>query len=106
MTVGEILRVVDATKENEYDDMTKIGWINEVEGMLFCETGRRDSIEFVPLCSSTDDVSLSEPYSRMYFLYIYAMMEMSKNDFDTYLKIMIEFEKVFAQYAKSVIRNR
>ena len=68
MTVGDILRVVDATKQNEYDDVTKIGWINEVEGMVYCETGT--DAEFVPVCSSSDGGSLSEPYSRIYFLYI------------------------------------
>ena len=106
MTVSDVLRVVDATRENKFDDMTKIGWLNEVEGMIFCETGRNDGAEFVPLFSSADEVSLSEPYSRMYFLYIYAMMAMAKSEFSAYLKIMTEFEKIFAQYAKSVIRSR
>lgn len=106
MTVGEILRVVDATRVNEYDDMTKIGWINEVEGMIFCETGSKEKEEFVPFCSSSDRVTLEEPYSRAYFLYIYAMMAMAKGEYQVYSQLIAEFEKAFLQYAKFVIRNR
>ena len=106
MTVGEILRVVDATKANEYDDATKIGWINEVEGMIFCETANERKGEFVSLRSSNDKVSLPDPYTRIYFLYIYAMMAISNNEYLVYLKVIAEFEKAFAQYARFVIRNR
>ena len=106
MTVCDVLRVVDATKENDFDDMTKIGWINEVEGMILCETGSGSGAEFVPHRSGSDKVMLSEPYSRMYFLYIYAMMAISGNEYEVYLQFMSEFEKVFSQYAKFLIRNR
>ena len=106
MTVGDILRVVDSTKPNEYDDLTKIGWINEVEGMIYCETAKGAGGEFVPLCSSDDIVSLPKAYTRVYFLYICAMMCLSKNEYTVYLKMITEFERAFAQYAKYVIRNR
>lgn len=100
------MRVVDATKANDYDDITKIGWINEVESMIFCETGKKEPQEFVPLRSSNDTVTLPEAYTRIYFLYIYAMIAMSRSEYTVYLKIIPEFEKAFAQYAKYVIRNR
>ena len=106
MTVGDILRVVDATKANEYDDATKIGWINEVEGMIYCETANARKAEFIPLRSSNDKVSLPEAYTRIYFLYIYAMMSLSKSEYTVYLRVIAEFEKAFSQYARFAIRNR
>ena len=106
MTVSEILKVVDTLKANTLDDEIKLGWINEVEGRLFYEINKSSHQDYAPIRSLSDTLSVSEPYSRMYVLYLVAMIAFSLGQYDTFSMSMGEFEKAVEEYAKYVIRNR
>ena len=106
MTVCEIIKVVDSLKANTLDDEIKLGWINEVEGRLFCEVNKGSHKDFTPLRSLSDTVAVSEPYSRMYVLYLVAMIAFSLGKYETFSSSMGEFERAVGEYARYVIRNR
>ena len=106
MKVGQIISIIDELKENEINDEIKLFWINEVEGRISGEILKRKSGEFKSLVSFSDELSVPEPYSRLYVLYLDAMIAFSKGDYDAYYTVTAEFEKAFSEYARFVIRNR
>ncbi len=106
MKVGQIISIVDELKENEINEEIKMFWINEVEWRISGEIFKRKIGEFKELVSFSDELSVPEPYSRLYVLYLDAMIAFSKGEYDTYFTVIAEFEKVFSEYARFVIRNR
>ena len=106
MTVGKLISVFDAIKENGATDDVKLVWLNEVEGRIAFEIHKKKAEEFKALVSSEDTLMLPEPYSRMYILYLAAMISFSNKEYSFYSKLIAEYENVFAEYARYVIRNR
>lgn len=106
MKIKKLISTLDAIKENEFNDDTKLYWINEVEGRIACEIYKKNAAEFVGLVSEEDELSVSEPYSRIYILYLIAMIAFAKGEYDLYSKTVIEYETAFSEYARYVIRNR
>jgi hypothetical protein len=106
MKVGQIISIIDELKENEVNEEIKLYWLNEVEGRICSELFKMGAGEIKALVSLGDDVLAPEPYTRMYVLYLEAMLAFSKGDFDAYFKINGEFEKAFSEYSRYVIRNR
>lgn len=106
MTVGKLISVFDAIKENSTNDDVKLVWLNEVEGRIAFEVHKKKAEDFKALVSTEDALMLPEPYSRMYILYLGAMISFSTKEYSIYSKLIAEYEKVFAEYARYVIRNR
>lgn len=106
MKIGQIISIIDELKENEVNEEIKLFWLNEVEGRIVSEIFKRGTNEIKTLVSLGDELSAPEPYSRLYVLYLEAMLSFSKGDFDAYFKINGEFEKAFSEYSRYVIRSR
>ena len=106
MKVNEIISIIDELKENDVNDELKLFWLNEVEGRINGEIFKRKREELQSIVSLSDDLSAPSTYSRIYVLYLGAMIEFGKGNYDSYYKILAEFEKAFSEYAKYIIRNR
>lgn len=106
MKVERLIATVDAIKENDVNDDTKLIWINEVEGRVACEIHKKNALEYRNIISINDELSIHEPYSRIYMLYLIAMIAFTKGEYDLYSRTTVEYEAAFSEYAKYVIRNR
>lgn len=106
MKVERLIATLDAIKENTVNDDTKLVWINEVEGRIACEIHKKTTAEIRSLVSGSDELSVPEPYSRIYILYLVAMIAFTQGEYDLYSRTVIEYETAFSEYAKYVIRSR
>lgn len=106
MKVGQIIAIIDELKENNVNEEIKLFWLNEVEGRISSEVFKRGIGEVKQLVSMSEELSAPEPYARMYVLYLDSMIAFGKGDYDTYFKMNSEYEKVFSEYSRYVIRNR
>ena len=106
MTVENLLATVDAMNPNEICDDVKIRWICDVEGRVLCEIYKQ-SPESVKLPESDEAVlTVPDAYSRLYVLYLAAMIEFTAGNYDEYVKLSAQAETAFTLYAKHYIRNR
>ena len=106
MKVGQIIAMVDELRENEVSDEMKLFWLNEVEGRVKSEIFKAKPEEIAPLVSFGDAVAVKEPYSRIYILYLDAMMLFCKGEYDSYFTVLSEYERAFSEYSKHQIRCR
>ena len=106
MKVEKIISVVDAMKPNDINEETKLFWLNEVEGRVGCEIRRKKVGEVRELVSVDDELSVLEPYSRIYSLYLIAMRSFVCGDYENYTKTVADFEHEISNYSRYVIRNR
>ena len=106
MKAGQIISLVDELKENDINDEAKLFWLNEVEGRVNGEILKREPCQIQELVSLEDELSIPMPYSRMYVLYLHAMIAFWNGNYDTYFTIISEFEKVISEYSRYFIRNR
>ena len=106
MTVEKIIMTVDEMKENGISEETKIVWLNEVESRVECEIRGKSPEDFVPINSGEELLSVPAPYSRIYLIYLCAMIAFVKGEFDFYNKGILEYEAAFCEYAKYYIRTR
>ena len=106
MKIERLISLIDELKENSFHEETKINWINEVEGRVFCELLKKHPSDFLPHFSMEDEITVPEPYVRMFTCYILAMISFMLGEFDAYSRGMIEYENVFSEYAKFLMRSR
>lgn len=106
MTVEQLLTLVDASKPNEQPDEAKIAWIRDVEGRVLSEI-HGIPLENIKLPEGNDDIlALPEAYTKIYVLYIMAMIEFYSKSYTGYSRFAAEFEAALSMYAKYFIRNR
>lgn len=105
MKVRELLETLDATRQNQLSDSLKLRFINDVEGRVQCEIHKiaPRSVRFV--VSEDDELTLPEPYSSVYLLFLVSMIEFAEGHYSDYARLSIEFEKNLEIYAKWYIRN-
>ena len=106
MKVRQIISLVDGLRENKIDDETKLFWINEIEGRIQNEIFKSAPGVFKPLISLENEVSAPEQYSRIYVLYLDAMILFGKGEYDSFHVVTAELERAFSEYARYIIRNR
>lgn len=106
MKVRELLESLDAIKPNEIRDDIKLRWVGEVEGRAMCEICKADPTEIKRAVGEEDELSVLEPYSRVYLLYLIAMVELAAGDISAYSSVSAEYEKAFTEYGKWYMRNK
>jgi len=106
MTVDEIITLADAIKKNDIGEELKLRWINDVEGRVHCEIKRLPLGDFKELVSTEQELSVPEPYSKMYLSYILSMIAFVKGDYGLYSDVYMQYERDFTEYAKFCLRGR
>ncbi len=106
MKVEKIISITDSIKKNDFSDDAKIVWLNEAEGRIAFEIFKMKPEEFRALASSEDELLAPEPYSKIYTLYLGAMIAFFKGEYNLFNKAIAEYENAFSEYARFVIRNR
>jgi hypothetical protein len=106
MTVENMLATVDAMKPNELCEEVKIRWLCDVEGRVLCEIHKQPP-ESVKLPESEKaTLTVPDAYSRLYSLYLAAMIAFTAGNYEEYTALSTEAEAAFMLYAKHYIRNR
>ena len=106
MTVRELLESVDSARPNDICDDIKIRLINDVEGRILCEICKKQPSEVTSLLGEDDILSVPEPYSRVYMLYLVSMLELMAGNYSAYSSVSAEFDKAFVEYGKWYLRNK
>ena len=106
MKAGELIAIVDAVKPNDISEDIKLGWLGDAEGRVLCEI-KKESVKDVTLIACGDDeLSVPSPYSKMYSMYLVAMICFVKGEYEAYVKANQQYERAFSDYAKYCIRTR
>jgi hypothetical protein len=62
--------------------------------------------DFKELVSTEQELSVPEPYSKMYLSYILSMIAFVKGDYGLYSNVYMQYERDFTEYAKFCLRGR
>ena len=96
MTVAEAINMVDALKPNHYTTAQKVGWLNEIDGMLFndiVKTHIHDEPvpdEFEPydttaqLSALTDELIAPHPYDIIYRYWLESQIDLANAEMVKY----------------------
>jgi len=106
MKAGELIAIVDSIKQNEISEDVKFAWLNEAEARELCEIRKEPALDMGAISCGESELSVPSPYSKMYSMYLVAMIAFVLGEYDTYAKANAEYEQVFYEYAKYCIRTR
>ncbi len=106
MRAGELIGIIDSIKPNTIGEDMKFRWLCDAESRVLCEILKKDAHSVPDRVTGDQHLSVPAPYSRMYTMYLIAMMSFFAGDYDTYVKANYEYEQVFAEYARYHIRTR
>ncbi len=107
-TLGETLRRADDLRANTYDDQTKTGWVNRLEGILQTEVlkewpGKGDGEPPMQYRWPEDEhtaLLAQKPYDELYTLYLFSMIDYHNREYDDYDNSMTLFNAAFDSYRK------
>lgn len=93
MTVAEAINLVDALKPNHYSITQKVGWLNELDGMLFDDViltherpdGTPDSfVPYDPSGQLTDELIAPHPYDVIYRYWLESQIDLANAEMVKY----------------------
>ncbi len=108
MTLAEITRNVNMMRSNGFSDYDKLVWINEIEGIVQTEIMGIDPADIVQYSDANVIcyTLVPRPYSRLYALYVVAMIDLANGEYEKYNMSSAAFNEAMQSYAKWYIRNR
>ena len=101
-----MLAIVDAMKPNELCEEVKIRWLCDLEGRVLCEIHKQPPESVKLPESEKSSLTVPDAYSRLYSLYLAAMIEFTAGNYEEYTRLNADAESAFMIYAKHYIRNR
>ena len=111
MTIAELIQQVDAVRPNQYDNDTKVGWINEVESKVVRNVLNRilwAEEEFTPYVYATDattELKIPDEHSDVYKTYLYAQMDFANAETDRYNADAAMHRSAWDDYAAEMRRE-
>ncbi len=108
MTVRNLLRKVDDIKPNDFSVETKIGWLNEVEGMVQTEVLLLATEEIIEYDAETDldnELLVRSPHNKLYEPYICARIDFANGEYGKYQNSMQMFNSFWEEYVCWFARN-
>lgn len=106
MKISELLAFVDSVKPNAFPASSKVAWLNEVEGMVWCDVMLLSPLEFK---AYTYDESTGEgdcellvyaPHNKLYNVYLSAMIDFYNGEYDKYQNSITMFNSHFGEYMR------
>ena len=106
MTPNKAIEVVDRRKPNSYSEEDKVGWINELEGMVQRLVIQTDDIK---QCSYPKDMDkellIPAPFDDVYALFLEAKIDYYNREYGNYNNSAMMFESQYNEYKKDYIRK-
>lgn len=105
MTRYEVLSFVQQIKPHEFEAEVMLRWLDELEKKIACEIhGRFSPTErFVSL--PADQLSVPNPYDKVYWTYLVAMIEFVQGTPESYEFANGVFKEAYNEYARFVQRR-
>lgn len=106
MKISELLAFVDSTKPNAFPSSTKIAWINEVEGMIWCDVMLLSPLEFNEhkydenTGEGDTDLLVEVPHSKLYNVYVSAMIDFYNGEYNRYQNSITLFNSYFSEFSR------
>lgn len=106
MTPNKAIETVDRLKPNSYNEEDKLGWINELEGMVQRLVIQTDEVKELAYPDDMDkELLIPAPYDDVYGKFLEAKIDYYNREYDHYNNSAIVFETRYSEYKKDYIRN-
>ncbi len=102
MTIREVLTDTDTMKPNQYDEGTKVKWLNEVENKVYQVISKRKGEVKKPNINIESDYDsellLPDAFSDIYTYYIESMIDYYNGETQRYNNSAIMFDNAFSEF--------
>lgn len=106
MTPNKAIEKVDKLKPNAYSEEDKLGWINELEGMVQRLVIQTDSVMTYAYPEDMDkELMIQAPFDDVYTLFLEAKIDYYNREYANYNNSAMMFEAQFNEYKKDYIRH-
>lgn len=106
MTPNKAIETVDRLKPNAYSEEDKLGWINELDGMVQRLVIQQDDITRYAYPDDLDrKLLIPAPFDDAYVLFLEAKIDYYNREYGNYNNSAMMFEAQFSEYKKDYIRK-
>lgn len=106
MTPNKAIEKVDRVKPNSYSEEDKLGWINELEGMVQRLVIQADNVMQYAYPDDMDkELLIQAPFDDVYTLFLEAKIDYYNREYSNYNNSAMMFEAQFSEYKKDYIRH-
>lgn len=106
MTPNKVIEKVDKLKPNVYSEEDKLGWINELDGMVQRLVFQNDEVKQYSYPEDMDtELLIPAPFEEVYSLYLESKIDYYNREYNHYNNSASMFEVRFSDYKKDYIRK-
>ena len=106
MTPNKVIEMVDGLRPNAYDEETKLGWINTLDGMVRRLVYQEEEAEPYVYPDDLDkELLIPYPFDSVYSLYLESMIDYYNREYANYNNSAMMFEGRFAEFKKAYVRE-
>ena len=106
MTPNKAIETIDRLRPNIYTEEDKLGWINELEGMVQRLVIQKDEVEKYSYPEDMDrELLIPAPFDDLYSYYLEAKIDYYNREYECYNNSVATFESRFSDYKKDYIRK-
>ena len=106
MTPNKVIESVDSRRPNAYDEETKLGWINTLDGMVKrLVLQEKEATPYAYPDDMDKELLVPFPFDSVYELYIESMIDYYNREYANYNNSAMMFEARFSEYKKAYIRE-
>ena len=102
MTIQEVLTNFDTMKPNQFDEGTKLAWLNEIEQKVYHTMSQREGEVRFHIISTESDYSesmlLPELYTNIYSYYLGSMVDYYNGETTRYNNSVIMFDTAYGEF--------
>lgn len=109
MKLKEAIDRIDDIKPNAFDNETKTGWLNEIEGKIQTEIYHVKPDEVIAYDFEADQFKrllVDAPHDKLYPLYLAVMIDFANGEYDKHQNSLAMCNAAWDEYAKWYMRNR
>jgi len=89
MTIREIISWVDEVKPNAFTDAVKVGWLNDLEGLLIADVFLLAPLPLYSADLDMDTVPLVDPpHDALYIQWLTAKVDEANGEYDRYMNTL------------------
>lgn len=108
MKLKDVISRVDGMKPNAFSNEVKVGWVNELENMVQTEIfllAPEEMVEYTWEKNAESELLVKTPYSKLYWIYLSAMIDFTHGEYKKYEKTMELFNTWLMEYQSWYARN-
>lgn len=106
MTPNKAIEIVDRLKPNSYSEEDKLGWINELDGMVQRLVIQTDKItQYTYPNDMKKELLIPAPFDDCYTLFLEAKIDYYNREYGNYNNSATMFEAQYNEYKKAYIRE-